>query len=200
MTRRSGGKAVVLLSAPPLLMSESADEFASLRTALELEIKPKGIVEQIYVDDIAAIVWEIRRLRRCKTSIINNAGRAALQSLLRELMRSPGHLHTDLEADALAIKWFSNQQAKNEVSAIFRRFRLDEFAIVAQATKDSLSDLELLDRMLASLESRRDKALRCIADYRDSFAKQIRQSSDRILEGSDVLRLEHAPGQKSATA
>jgi hypothetical protein len=53
--------------------SESADEFASLRTALELEIKPKGIVEQIYVDDIAAIVWEIRRLRRCKTSIITPA-------------------------------------------------------------------------------------------------------------------------------
>jgi hypothetical protein len=50
----------------PHPMSESADEFASLRTALELEIKPKGIVEQIYVDDIAAIVWEIRRLRRCK--------------------------------------------------------------------------------------------------------------------------------------
>jgi hypothetical protein len=77
MTRRSEGKDVVLLSAPPLLMSESADEFASLRTALELEIKPKGIVEQIYVDDIAAIVWEIRRLRRCKTSIINTGFRAA---------------------------------------------------------------------------------------------------------------------------
>ena len=199
MTRRSEGKAVVLLSAPPLLMSESADEFASLRTALELEIKPKGIVEQIYVDDIAAIVWEIRRLRRCKTSIINTAFRAALQSLLRKMM-FPGDLFRDGEADALAIEWFSNQQAKKEVSAIFRRFHLDEFAIVAQATKDSLSDLESLDRMLASLESRRDKALRCVADYRDSLAKQIRQSSDRILEGSDVLRLEHAPSQKSATA
>jgi hypothetical protein len=40
----------LLRSAPHLLTSESADEFASLRTALELEIKPKGIVEQIYVD------------------------------------------------------------------------------------------------------------------------------------------------------
>ena len=201
MTRRSEGKeGVLLLSAPPLLMSESAEEFASLRTALELEVKPKGIVEQIYVDDITAIVWEIRRLRRCKTSIINNACRAALQSLLREMMRSPGPLHTDFEADALAIEWFSSQQAKDKISAIFRRFHLDDFAVVAQATKDSLSDLESLDRMLASLESRRDKALRCIADYRDSFAKQIRQSSDRILESNDVLRLEHAPSQKSATA
>ena len=111
----------------------------------------------------------------------------------------PEHSFGYDEADALAIEWFSNQEAKNEISAIFRRFRLDEFAIVAQATKDSLSDLQLLDRMLASLESRRDKALRCVATYRDSLTKQIRQSSDRILEGSDVLRLEHAPSQKSAT-
>ncbi len=199
MTRRSEGKEVVLLSAPPLLMSESAEEFASLRTALELEVKPKGIVEQIYVDDIAAIVWEIRRLRRCKTSIINNACRAALQSLLRDMMGPELSFGYD-EAGALARESFSSQQAKDKVSAIFRRFHLDDFAVVAQATKDSLSDLESLDRMLASLESRRDKALRCIADYRDSLAKQIRQSSDRILEGSDVLRLEHAPSQKSATA
>src|SRR5258707_10482214 len=199
MTRRSEGKEVVLPTAPPLLMSESAEEFAALRTALELEVKPKGIVEQIYVDDIAAIVWEIRRLRRCKTSIINNACRAALQSLLREMMRSPGHLHTDREADALAIEWFSNQQAKDKVSEIFRRFHLDDFAVVAQATKDYLSVLESLERMLASLESRRDKALRCVATYRDSLAKQIRQSSDRTLKGSDVLRLEHVPS-KSATA
>ena len=40
----------------------------------------------------------------------------------------------------------------------------------------SFSDLELLNRMLASLESRRDKALRFVADYRDSLAKQIRQT------------------------
>src|SRR5260370_42349953 len=125
MTRRSEGTEVVLLSAPPLLMSESAEEFAALRTALELEVKPKGIVEQIYVDDIAAIVWEIRRLRRCKTSIINNACRAALQSLLREMMRSPGHLQINREPDALAIEWFSNQQTKDKVSAIFRRFHLE---------------------------------------------------------------------------
>src|SRR5260370_16363670 len=116
MTRRSEGKDVVLLSAPPLLMSESADEFASLRTALELEIKPKGIVEQIYVDDIAAIVWEIRRLRRCKTSIINTGCRAALQSLLREMMSSPQNPYHYGEADALAIAWFSNQQPTSNLS------------------------------------------------------------------------------------
>jgi hypothetical protein len=115
-------------------------------------------------------------------------------------MHSPEHPSVSDEADALAIEWFSSLQAKKKVSEIFRRFQLDEFAIVAEATKDSSSDLDSIDRRLASLESHRDKALRCVADYRNGFARQLRQSSGRMLEGTDVLRLRHAPSQKKATA
>src|SRR5437773_4867288 len=66
----------------PLLITESADEFDALRDAFEREIKPRGIVEQMYVPDISSIVWEILRLRRCKVVIINAAFRSALQELL----------------------------------------------------------------------------------------------------------------------
>ena len=74
----------------PLLITESADEFDALRDAFEQEIKPRGIIEQMYVHDICAIVWEILRLRRCKVIIINSAFRSALQTLLRQLLRQPG--------------------------------------------------------------------------------------------------------------
>lgn len=53
----------------PLLITESADEFDAVRDAFEREIQPRGIVEQMYVDDISCIVWEILRLRRCKVVI-----------------------------------------------------------------------------------------------------------------------------------
>jgi hypothetical protein len=54
--------------------------------------------------------------------------------------------------------------------------------------------------MLASLESRRNKALRCIGEYRDSLARQVRESTDRVIDGKDVLRLEHASGKRSSAA
>jgi hypothetical protein len=192
-----------LFGTPPLLITESADEFSTLLAALEQEIKPNGIIEQIYLADLAAIVWKIQRLRRCKTGIINNAFRPALQSLLRQLLISSNFLsHRDDEerADALALDWFSNQRTKKEVLAILRQFHLDESAIEAEAIRLSSSDLELLDRMLTSLRSRLDKALGCVAEYRHSFAKQLQQSSDRILEGNDMLRLEHVSEKNSAKA
>jgi hypothetical protein len=53
--------------------------------------------------------------------------------------------------------------------------------------------------MLTSLESRRNKALGCVAEYRASLAHQLRESADRIIDGKGVLRLEH-PASKGPTA
>jgi hypothetical protein len=183
---------------PPLLITESADEFAALLAALRQEIKPNGMIENIYLEDLAAIVWEIQRLRRCKAGIVNNAFRAALQSLLKQLLVTPNildRLESEAKAVALADGWFANRKTeKQKVMAILHEFDLDETAIEAEAVRLSWSDLELLDKMQASLRSRLDKALRSVADYRDSLARQMRQSSDRILE-NDPRCIEHVANQ-----
>jgi hypothetical protein len=158
---------LTLLPKLPLLITESADEFDALRDAFEQEVKPHGIVEQMYVHDISSIVWEILRLRRCKVVLINSAFRSALQSLLTQVLKQPGQYEYDVqdEAQALAQAWFTDQEAKKQVSELLSQFELDETAVEAEAIRRSSSDLELLDRMLTSLESRRNKALGCVAEY-----------------------------------
>ena len=192
---------LTLLPKLPLLTTESADEFDALCDAFEQEIKPRGIIEQMYVHDICSIVWEILRLRRCKVVIINSAFRSALANLLVQL-RQPGQYEFQLQdgAQTLAHAWFTDQEAKKEVSELLSRFELDESAIEAEAIRRSSADLELLDRMLASLETRRNKALGCVAEYRASLAHQLRESADRIIDGKDVLRLEDAASERSTAA
>ena len=193
---------LTLLPKLPLLITEAADEFDALRDAFEQEIKPRGIIEQMYVHDICAIIWEILRLRRCKVIIINSAFRSALQNLLKQLSRLPGQYEYQVEgeAEALAHSWFTDQEAKKQVSEILSRFDLDESAIEAEAIRRSSADLELLDRMLSSLETRRNKALGCVAEYRASLAHQLRENSDRIIDGKGVLRLEDAASERSTAA
>jgi hypothetical protein len=192
---------LALLPKLPLLITESADEFDALRDAFEREIKPRGIIEQMYVHDISAIVWEILRLRRCKVIIINSAFRSALENLLVQL-RQPGQQEFQARDPAreLAQAWFTDKEAKNQVSELLSRFDLDESAIEAEAIRKSSSDLELLDGMLASLETRRNKALGCVAEYRASLAHRLRESADRIIDGKDVLRLEDAASERSTAA
>jgi hypothetical protein len=193
---------LTLLPKLPLLITESADEFDALRDAFKQEIKPRGIIEQMYVHDISSIVWEILRLRRCKVVIINSAFRSALEHLLIQLLKQPGQsdYHVRDEAQALAQAWFTDKEAKKQVSEILTGFDLDESAIEAEAIRRSSSDLELLDRMLTSLESRRNKALGCVAEYRASLGQQLRESADRIIDGKGVLRLEDAASKRSTAA
>jgi hypothetical protein len=193
---------LTLLPKLPLLITESAEEFDALRDAFEQEIKPRGIIEQMYVHDVSSIVWEILRLRRCKVVIINSAFRSALQDLLKQLLRQPGQSEYEVEdeAEALAQAWFTDQEAKKQVSELLSQFELDESAIEAEAIRKSSSDLEVLDRMLTSLESRRNKALGCVAEYCASLAHQLRESSDRIIDGKGVLRLEDAASTHSTAA
>jgi hypothetical protein len=197
-----GTNELTLLPKSPLLITESADEFDAVRDAFEQEIKPHGIIEQMYVHDISSIVWEILRLRRCKVVIINSAFRSALQDLLKQLLRQPGQdeYQVEDEAEALAHAWFTDQEAKKRVSELLSRVKLDESAIEAEAIRRSSSDLELLDRMLTSLESRRNKALGCVAEYRASLGHQLRESADRIIDGKGVLRLEDAASTRSTAA
>ena len=193
---------LTLLPKLPLLITESADEFDALRDAFEREIKPRGIIEQMYVHDVSAIVWEILRLRRCKVVIINSAFRSALEDLLVQLLKGPGQYDNEVEdeAEALAHAWFTDQEAKKQVSETLSRFDLDESAIEAEAIRRSSSDLELLDRMLTSLETRRNKAFGCVAEYRASLAHQLRKSSDRIIAGKGVLRLEDPTSNRPTAA
>jgi hypothetical protein len=192
---------LTLLPKLPLLITESADEFDALRDAFEREIKPRGVIEQMYVHDISSIVWEILRLRRCKVVIINAAFRTALEILLVQLLKQPGQYEHEVrgEAQVLAEAWFTDKEVKKQISEMLNQIELDESVIEAEAIRKSSSDLELLDRMLTSLESRRDKALGCVVQYRASLAHQLRESADRIIDGKGVLRLEH-PSSKRSTA
>ena len=61
---KAGQVRSALIPTAPLLITESKDEFDLLRDTLNEEVKPRGIIEQMYVEDIAYLVWEILRLRR----------------------------------------------------------------------------------------------------------------------------------------
>ena len=78
-------------------------------------------------------------------------------------------------AKIIAETWFTDNKTKNEVAEILRRFHLDKSAIEAQAIKRLASELEILDKRLMSLEARRNRAIRNIAEYRESFARKVRR-------------------------
>jgi hypothetical protein len=70
----------------PLLITESEEEFKPIRQALYEELGPVGIIEQMYVNEFADIVWDILRLKRCKAGVTNLKFHDASARLLRRLI------------------------------------------------------------------------------------------------------------------
>ena len=180
-----------MLRGTPLLITESKAEFDRVRDALNEEIKPRGILEQMYVEDIAYLSWEVLRLRCSKVAIVNLAFRAALKDLITQLLREPGQQIYELgvQSDELARDWFSDHNVKKQIGDLLREFELDESAIEAEAIRRSADDLERIDRLMASAEARRDKALVCVAQYRSDFGALLRDSSNQLIK-KEAPRLE----------
>ena len=168
---------VALRSKPPVLRSETADEYISLHKNSVEEIRPQGAIEAVYVEEITDLIWEIKRLRSCKVSVIHQMSRRALKSLLTELLPAS----QNIKAQALTERWFEDAAGKEAVSEILKRFDLDEFAIEAEAIKLASEQLEWLDKALVSAGSRLDKSLRFIKSYRVGFIDDVRRHSDRLL-------------------
>jgi hypothetical protein len=141
----------------------------------------------------------VSRLRRSKTAIINLAFRAALKALITQLLREPGQHAYQLrdQPDELAHDWFSDPNVEKQIADLLREFELS--AIEAEALRQSARDLGRIDRLIASAEARRDKALFCVAQYRGGFGALLRDSSNRLIN-KDAPRLEHRSSKEQKSA
>jgi hypothetical protein len=175
----------------PVLITESAEQFADLHGQLEQEIEPRGMVERMFVSDIATLTWEILRHQRCKTAIINMEFIEALKILLLRLMSEHDRMPAHKQIHDLATRWFTHKDARDEILELLKQFGLDEVAIEAEAIRKSSADLETIDRMLTMAEARRNRILRSVAEYREDLAKRLKHRSDFLIEQNDLVRLEH---------
>jgi hypothetical protein len=180
-----------------LLATEREEEFRELHTALVQELKPRGAVEKIFVGDLAACVWEILRLRRAKTALINMGFEGAKFQILYRLEDKPSPdslVYSELQGRAIG--WtIGNEEDRKQMSSTLKEYSLDETAIEAEAIRRNASELERFERMHSAQEARRDKVLRAMADYRESFANQARAASHQIIEAVPVIQLENRSAQ-----
>jgi hypothetical protein len=84
---------------------------------------------------------------------------------------------------ATAKAWFEDPAWREEILHKLNERRLDESAIEAEASRLRLSDLQVLERLIAGIDARRDKTLCKIADLRDFFASKLCSVSQLLVAG-----------------
>ena len=169
-----------LLSARPVLTSESQEEFNGLATAMIEYIQPDGPIGELLVNDVIDATWDIIRYQRSRTALIQSQYRNALSNLLQHA--------SDLDeivACNIADGWFRTKAGKQDVANRLEPFNLNETAIEAEAVKIVFADLETLDGLLTSALKRRNKALRLLSEILAPLARRAREVSKRMIADNE---------------
>jgi len=133
-------------------------------------VKPKDILEDIWVREVVDLVWEIFRLRRLKWTLLTAT---AVEGLVKVLAPFINGLFDQRE---LARAWFARKpSAIKRVEKILASADLSEDAILAQTLSIKLDDIERIDRMIAVAEARQNAILREIARHREMLGRSLRR-------------------------
>jgi hypothetical protein len=174
---------VVGIAPAPLLPGEKQADYAEVALRIVRAAQPRDAIEEFLVRDVVDLTWEILRLRRVKAGII----RASAGDGVRLVLAGVGHPYR--EGDALSHSWVAgNKRARTKVEAILTKAGMTIDEVTAKTFLSKLDSFERLDRMLASLEARRNNALREIDRHRAALGGG-RQSIEEI-EDADFRDVE----------
>jgi hypothetical protein len=156
-----------LLGPPPVITGEDPAAFLALLDGVRADAKPHGMIEEIWVRDIAELIWESRRLHRYKASLLQAAAHKGLEKVLEPLVDG-----LDVQ---LAENWARRSpRAVAKVHKVLASADLTIDAAMAETMVQRLDDIERIERLIASQQARLEAALREIDRHRAVLADALR--------------------------
>ena len=160
-----------------------------------MRVRPKqDFFEHFWVRDIVNLEWEAHRLRRLKASLLEGTAYEGLEKVLEPLMPQAGW---GAKKD-LSKRWARREpQALKEVENCLASAGIGIDFVMAQTLAVKLDPIERIDRLLASVETRRNAALREIGRHRATMATTLRLAFQEA-EDAEFKEVGAAAGETQA--
>ncbi|GJD93939.1 hypothetical protein [Methylobacterium iners] len=155
-------------------MGEDAGHYRRITQQIVESVSPTDIIEHFWVRDIADLIWETLRLRRLKGNLLQTASHKALKRVLRDAVGFPA-------IEQLVKSWSTGDASSlQRVDDLLKGMSLSFDAVYAEALAERVGEIERIDRLIASAESRRNTVLREISRHRDAVALRLARASAAI--------------------
>lgn len=171
---------------PMLLTDESVDDYNDVFASLAATAKPTSSVVWFYIKDVADLSFDIRRERKAKTSIIELMRQEVVLELLKTTCDKPdteGDLYRIFNAAEDAQRWASDPQAREKIEAALTARGYPPETILAMAYIKGASQIDAIDRRIASYELRRIACFREIERISEALARRVESQSSNIIDG-----------------
>jgi hypothetical protein len=164
---------------PPLFQGEDASSYQQFLDEVVDFAKPADIVEKIWVRDYVDLHWDVDRLRRIKATLISSA-KSDVKSMALRFVTSLESEEEDDRGD--------DESLEKAAVLLERERRSDDASLIlpqrhaARGFANEISGLARIERMLATMEARRDKALHQLEKRRAALAARVKQAIKQQVE------------------
>jgi hypothetical protein len=133
-------------------------------------MKPIDVLETMWTRDIVDLQWDIIRFRRIK-------------------------------ADAITYYYehYCRESSKNVGGAQFANRTEESKGDVARIVVHNMDALERIDRMVMTMEARRNDAYREAERYKIGLGERLRHAAEQV-EDAEFREVDHAPGEHEGAA
>ena len=171
---------VSVFGAAPLLEGEKMKDYSALLIQLRDAVKPADFIEEVWVRDCADLCWDVLRMRRQKTELINANMSKGMQVVLETLC-------SESEASDLTCRWcVRDEEATEKINELLESGNLSMEAVKAQTLAEIIDKIERIDHMISASEMRRNGTLRELERHRGVFARALREAANNIQDGEFV--------------
>jgi hypothetical protein len=108
---------IALFGRPQLLHGEDAGAYHELLSRVRAAIKPVDTIDEMFIDDVVSLEWEVLRWRRLKSSLMQTHGLEALEQFLSKHLGYYDHYQKRFEQDLAEILQDNLAEGQTEVDA-----------------------------------------------------------------------------------
>ena len=181
---------LAVLGDPPLISGEDLGAYYSLLGQLGAECGALGILDWIWVKDIADLTWQILRMRQWMRVMIENGQKTGLAAGIDQLLSMRPGETVSATANRLADEAFSDlapdqhgRDGAARLSALLKPHGLGMHQIAAaNSFFQQFKSISEAEELITSLEYRRDRALRQLENRRLSLGSQLRSTVEGVIE------------------
>jgi hypothetical protein len=166
------------LGAPPLIPGESAGDYELLVNAVTNTMKPVDFMEIIWIRDIVDLQWDITRFRRIKADFITHRYEGSHGYL--KVVGEPTEFETTSTDNMLA-----------SILAVSMR------GDIATTVAVNIKVLECIDRMVMTMEGRRNAAYREAERHRIGLGERLRRAAEQV-EDAEFREVDDATAEQAA--
>jgi hypothetical protein len=195
------------LGAPPLIPGEAASDYAQLLNAVINVMKPVDFLEKTWTRDVVDLQWDIIRFRRIKADVITyfyeghrferlaQIMNAERETRAKESKTDRGGRRLERSSAQLAEAEFATRAKELEFATRAKELKTDIAGVVAH----SIDALERIDRMVMTMEARRNAAYREVERYRIGFGERLRRAVEQV-DDAEFREVDNAPGEPKRAA